>query len=176
MPPLGSYFVVRTPGWVGWCIRIATRSQVNHAGVVVTGGIVEAWGKGARLRPFPAFEPGTVAYNDLEPLSEGQRLTIEAAALALVGTPYSYLDIVAIALGVVFWGRGDGPSRKPLPPPLLWFARRVESRHELICSQLVDRAYLAAGVHMWDDGRLSGQVTPGDLLLRLAQHPWKETP
>jgi hypothetical protein len=35
--------------------------------------------------------------------------------------------------------------------------------HALICSQLVDRACELAGVHLFDDGRLSGQVTPGDL-------------
>jgi hypothetical protein len=39
----------------------------------------------------------------------------------------------------------------------------VADEGHLICSQLVDEAYLRAGVHLFDDGRLPGDVTPGDL-------------
>jgi hypothetical protein len=38
----------------------------------------------------------------------------------------------------------------------------ADSGH-LICSQLVDLCYLRAGAHLFDDGRLPGDVTPGDL-------------
>ena len=33
----------------------------------------------------------------------------------------------------------------------------------MICSQLVDEAYARAGVQLFDDGRLPGDVTPADL-------------
>jgi hypothetical protein len=40
----------------------------------------------------------------------------------------------------------------------------------MICSQLVDEAYLRAGVHLFDDGRDPGDVTPGDLLYVIAHY------
>ena len=33
----------------------------------------------------------------------------------------------------------------------------------MICSQLVDQCYLEAGIHLYDDGRDPGDVTPADL-------------
>jgi hypothetical protein len=43
-------------------------------------------------------------------------------------------------------------------------ASRIERADRLVCSQLVDKAYLLAGEHLFSDGRYPGEVTPGDLL------------
>jgi hypothetical protein len=40
----------------------------------------------------------------------------------------------------------------------------------MICSQLVDRCYDIAGVHLFDDGRKPGDVSPGDLSRCLGGH------
>lgn len=43
----GDYFVTRTGGWFGWCIRKLTFSPVNHAGIYMGGGLtIEAKPKG----------------------------------------------------------------------------------------------------------------------------------
>jgi hypothetical protein len=41
--------------------------------------------------------------------------------------------------------------------------KRVEDSKHLICSAFVDRVMDRAGIHLYDDGRLSGDVTPSDL-------------
>jgi hypothetical protein len=44
-----------------------------------------------------------------------------------------------------------------------WIRHRVATSGRLICSQAVDELYRRVGVHLFDDGRPSGDVTPGDL-------------
>jgi cell wall-associated NlpC family hydrolase len=146
-PALGDFGVVRTGGTAAKLIRFGTRSTVNHAFVYIGGGcIVEAQPGGA-----------VVSSADKYPLAVwAGREQPQAAhhARQLVGTPYGWLDIAALSLACA--GIGDEPNNP--------IAQIVERDNRLICSQLVDRAYLLAGVHLFDDGRLSGQVTPGDLL------------
>jgi hypothetical protein len=48
----------------------------------------------------------------------------------------------------------------------------VNNEHQLICSQLVDLAYKKAGIHLFNDGRESGDVTPGDLADLITRHRW----
>jgi hypothetical protein len=72
------------------------------------------------------------------------------AALAYVGRPYSWLDYAAIAAHAWhLW-----------VPGLRHFVR--SSKH-LIGSQLVDRAELDAGIHLFADRRWRGYVRPSDL-------------
>jgi hypothetical protein len=66
------------------------------------------------------------------------------------GIPYNYLDYFAIALE---------HFRIAIPA----VKRRIEREDRMICSQLVDWAYLQCGIHLFDDNRLPQDVTPGDL-------------
>ena len=158
----GSMFVVRTGGLAGQLIRLGTRSQVNHAGIVLheDGSTVEARPGGAVLGNVKDYKGRLVVVNDLEPLSDDDRHKIVDEARALVGTPYSWLDIAALGLTC-------------LGLRWTWLTKRVARTDRLICSQLVDVAYQRAGVHMFNDGRSSSAVTPGDLLVRVALHPWR---
>lgn len=158
-PPLGAYFVVRTNGFAGAVIRLATRSRENHAGVHVGGGmVVEAQPHGARLSPLTDYS-GPIGWNDEEPLTDAQRQAIADAARGLVGRPYSWLDILALGL-------------RQFGVRLPGLAKRIERSDRLICSQLVDLAYEVAGVHLFTDGRLPQDVTPGDLADRLVCESW----
>lgn len=89
------------------------------------------------------------------PLTDEQRQLIVSNARALEGTPYSFLDYFALAA-----------HRLRLPVPFL--KRYIESSKHLMCSQLVDMCYMLSGVHLYDDGRWPGYVTPGDLYELLA--------
>jgi hypothetical protein len=72
------------------------------------------------------------------------------AALAYVDTPYSWLDYAAIAAhSRHLWAPGH--------------RHYVASTRHLIGSQLVDRAELDAGVHLFADCRWPGYVRPSDL-------------
>lgn len=151
----GQFGTVRTTGFVATMIRLMTRSQVNHAFVFVGDGqIVEAMGRGAQVTSAHKYDGHLVATSQL-------RLTIEEAervahaARSMEGTPYGFLDIAALFFLLLGFRWG-------------WLLRRAQTSNSLICSQLVDRAYAKAGVHLYDDNRPDGQVTPGDLLLYIA--------
>lgn len=81
-------------------------------------------------------------------------------ARALVGTPYSFADYLALALK--HWG---------VNTPML--RRYIASSGRMICSQLADQS-LSRGLRLldrrvFDDNRLSQDVTPGALYYRLLQ-------
>lgn len=115
------------------------------------GTIVEAMPRGARRvrledsgRCGPGF--GWVRL----PLTETQRAAIGPAAIERVGTPYSFLDY--LSLGLLHLG---------LPRKVV--ASRVTDSGHMICSQLVDTVLTMAGYHLFTDGRLPQDVTPGAL-------------
>lgn len=161
--PAGTLFVLRSGGFVGFAIRALTRSRVNHAGVCVgEGGTVEAEAAGAIRRTEHSTGVG-VTYGDaflhrIEEQAPGRGQRIADAAVSLLGRSYNFIDLVVLA-----WVSLRHDPTDPVTAPNR-FERRVMDDSRLICSQLVDLACLAAGVHLFDDGRLPGQVTPGDLL------------
>jgi hypothetical protein len=83
-----------------------------------------------------------------------RREAVAHAARAYVGVPYSFADYAAIA-GWHF-GIKNGPIR-----------RYVTTSKHMICSQLADQALSDAGFHVFDDGRLPQDVTPGALFRKL---------
>jgi cell wall-associated NlpC family hydrolase len=148
MPELGAFGVTATPGWKARVIRLVTHSTVNHAFIYVGNGqIVEANPSGAALAPvskYPAAIWSTGPPN-------GQ--AVADAARSLIGTPYSWVDVVCVGLADIFDWHVAAPVR-----------RRLNRRDRLDCSQLVDTAYLRAGIHLFPDGRVPGDVAPADLL------------
>jgi cell wall-associated NlpC family hydrolase len=83
-----------------------------------------------------------------------------SAARSLIGTPYSWADCACIGLADLFGWHVPGPVRE-----------RLSRRGHLMCSQLVDTAYLIAGIHLFPDGRIPGDVSPGDELHLIEGQP-----
>lgn len=83
---------------------------------------------------------------------------VAEAARSYIGTPYSFLDYVALA-GLHF-GIRNGPVR-----------RYVTSSKHMICSQLADQAMSDAGHHVFTDGRLPQDVTPAELFHGMLRMP-----
>lgn len=157
-PMPGEFGVVRTTGWFPQLIRLFTQSQVNHAFIVLEDGhsIVEAQRVGAVISDLSKWETGhLVVYSRIHdtPITAAE---VCKEARALVGTPYNFLDLVALALLLV--GRR-----------WTWLLDRAKRPDRLICSQLVDRAFTLAGLQLFDDKRPDNEVTPGDLLLLIAE-------
>ena len=158
MPDLGAFGVTATPGWKAWVIRVITKSAVNHAFIFVGDGqIVEANPSGAATGNVDEYPHAIWSHMAL---TTQQRHAIANAAHALVGTPYSWVDDACIGLADLFGWHVPEPVR-----------HRLNRRDRLMCSQLVDRAYAMAGVQLWADGRLSGDVSPGDLLHLIQGQP-----
>lgn len=136
-----------------------SRSPAVHAFVVVSkdGLIIEAQPQGACTGH--ASDYPTAVYSTWV-LTTEQQQAIVAAAYSLVGTPYNWLDDLALGLTRRFGWH--------LPQFVL---RRVASPDHLQCAQLVDLAYAKAGIILFADGRPGGDVTPGDLLGLIKANP-----
>jgi hypothetical protein len=161
-PQPGDIGLTNITGPVGWAIRAAQwlngdgYTPYEHAFVVLPAGLlVEAQPGGAVIRPLTAYDARHVAYVS-PPLTDGQRTLIAETAAGLRGTPYSFLDYLALAA-----------HRLHLPIPGL--RRYVAASGHMICSQLCDEAYRRAGVHLFADGRWPGYVTPADLYALLGR-------
>ncbi|MGZ4556081.1 MAG: hypothetical protein ACXVXZ_10125 [Mycobacteriaceae bacterium] len=162
MPDLGAFGVSATSGWKAWVIRAVTRSAVNHAFVYVGNGqIVEANPSGAAVGNVDEYPHAIWSHMTL---TTQQRHAIANAADTLVGTPYSWVDDACIGLADLFGWHVPEPVRA-----------RLSRRSRLMCSQLVDVAYSKAGVHLFPDGRIPGDVSPGDLLHLIEGQPAETT-
>ena len=152
-PLPGTIGLVATRTFAGLLIRLGTRSKIDHAYIVMSDGVTvfEARPSGAGHAAMSKY-PGATFRDDI-PLTNEQRFKILASTEPLLGTPYSWLDIAALTV-YVFIGR-----RLPR-----FVQRRIENTKTLICSQLCDLVYADAGVHLFDDGRSPGEVTPQDLV------------
>jgi uncharacterized protein YycO len=166
IPQPADFALTRISGFTGRFVAagqalVGDASPVQHALVYVGNGqIVQAMPGGAELiRLEEAAEPVVWSTGKI-PLTAADRMRICGAARGLVGTPYSFLDYASIAL-----------AHFRIRPA--WVRDFVADSGHLICSQLVDEAYLRAGVHLFSDGRIPGDVTPGDLWKLL--HPKRVT-
>lgn len=165
-PLPGDFALTKISGVTGRLVAagqalIGDAAPVQHAFVYVGGGrIVQAMPGGAECIRLEDASPAVVWSTGVVPLTDEERLLIRSQAWYLVGTPYSYLDYVSLGL-----------AHFRVRPA--WVRDYVASTGHMICSQLVDEVYLRAGVHLFDDGRLPGDVTPGDLYKLL--HPKRVT-
>jgi len=163
MPTPGDFCVVATPGIMARLIRIVTRSTVNHAFILVAPGrIIEADPSGAKETDLARYDGMYQVWSDMD-LSPTVRAAIVDAAHKYtcikkvdgicVGAPYSWVDDLCIGLADLFgW---HVPA---------WVRTRLGRPDRLMCSQLVDQCYLDAGVHLFSDGRIPGDVAPASLL------------
>ena len=157
-PHIGDFGVVRTKGFVGKAIRLMTRSQVSHAFIYIGAGwIIEAQARGSTKTKLSKYTGRTIVWNwnSDQYLSPTTRVRIASEARKMLGTPYNFLDLVALFF-LTSGFRWD------------WLLKRAQNNNRMICSQLVDEAYARVGEHLFDDERPSGQVTPGDLLMFIA--------
>jgi hypothetical protein len=152
----GDVALYRPHNTLGAIVAWLTRARYCHVRLITTtdGQTVEADLKGAiRGR----VQPGDVIVS--APLTDAQRALIPVLAAAVVGTPYGFLDILALLL-----------ASFGLRFPAL--AARIERSDRLICSQLVDVVWQAAGFHAFADGRLPQDVTPGDIADTALSNGW----
>lgn len=150
MPQNGDFFVTATGGFVGWAIRKITKSPVNHAGVYVgVGRIIEAEGNGAAVADASKYPNAIWSNSNLDVATANK---VHDNAVAIVGTPYNFIDIAAQFIVRVFGWKAPKFVLKRLSDP-----RRLQ------CAQLVDLVYQRSGIELLKDGRPNGLISPEDL-------------
>lgn len=167
-PSPGDFCCVPVSGAVGFGIEFGQWldgdkfQPYDHAEVYVGGAsqddapygyTVSAYpdGKGLKPLPCPPQElPGSLWSSSAVKLTQQQRTAICAWAGAHEDVRYSFADYGALVL-----------HRLRLPAPGL--REFIASSEHMICSQYVDTCFAACGVHLFDDGRWPGYVTPAML-------------
>lgn len=155
-PRPGDFGLTKISGLLGFLIGLGQflngdGSRFSHAFIVLGDGLVmQAEPGGASYGRISDFADRDTVFSRHVVLTDEQRKMIVNTAIGLEGTPYSFLDYLAIALHRFGIRLG-------------FVERRVASSKHMICSQLVDYCYKAAGVHLFQDDRLPQDVTPGDL-------------
>lgn len=162
-PPVGTIGLTHVTSWLHPAIRLGQAaagdwSEWTHAFVVIDRDeIFEARPGGARIVGLDSYlewkqqaEVPVFWLYGWPAATPSQLAKLDEAARSLVGAGYSWLDFVALAA-----------LRYGLKPR--WIRHRVATSGRLICSQAVDELYRRAGVHLFNDGREAGDVTPGDL-------------
>lgn len=157
-PLPGDIFLTRIGGPTGAAIYAAQAlvagdgSRYTHAGVILDRDeVIAAQPGGARIDPAATvLADRPLAILPVPDWAQGRRPQIVQAARSLEGHPYGFAAYLWIGL-----------ARLGLRPS--WLTRAVGSHRTLICSALADAVWLGAEIHLFDDGRMLGAVTPGDL-------------
>lgn len=155
----GDIGLTRIGGVLGFFVSLGQHlagdsSRYTHAYIVLDDKtVIAAQPSGARIDKLSDYDNKSVYLQ--RDLTDEQRATIVSEARALEGLPYSFLDYLAIAL-----------ARFGIKPK--WLRKYIANTGHMICSQLCDEIYRKAGIHLFNDGRLPQEVTPGDLFYVLA--------
>lgn len=175
----GAIGVVPVAGVGGFGIQLGEliidrRDGAQHAFVLLDDDtVLEAEPKGARVSPL-AHCARPIAWID-PPLSDATRAVVVRTARGFVGCGYNWWSYLWLAL-----------CRFGLRPG--WLRKRVADPGNNMCSQLCDLIWQDAAaalapsdpdvklLHLFDDNRLPGNVTPGDLAWIAATKPWEIKP
>lgn len=163
IPKPGDFGLSQIPGRLGWWVSlgqfiIGDASRWTHAFVVLDDEtVIQAMPKGAEIVPLKPFL-GRAVFSNI-PLNDEQRADIVKYARGFKGVRYGFSDYLALSLAHI----GLHPK---------WLKNYIARNGRMICSQLVDEAYYRADVHLFNDGRMPQDVTPGDLANMLIERDW----
>lgn len=172
----GDVLLLRIEGFVGWCVDVMQRinrdtSYWTHAAIVLDDGTVfEAQPGGAVITDLGVYadRPGAVVSYfqrpkpeqpteyELVPLANVMRPEIRAGivrdARAMHKKGYRYAWMTYVYLAMVRFGVNTN-----------WVKWRVQNPDVGICSQACDLLLADNTIHLFADGRMPYDVTPGDL-------------
>jgi len=153
-PLPGTIGLTQIKGIVGWLVRLlqflnGDFAKPTHVFVVLDDETVfEAQPGGAVITPLSEYADRWVRYVDW-PLTPEQRFRIVARARTYRGIGYNWTTYFYLAA-----------YRLHIRPQ--WLKDRVQNDKRMICSQAADKIYVDEGEHLFNDGRMPYDLTPGD--------------
>jgi uncharacterized protein YycO len=146
-------------GIMPYLICKVTGSHSHHM-IVITGEneCVSADPGGVSIRRLSDFPTAVVSKFVL---TGEQAAQVAAFAKAQSGKPYAFLDDALIAVERVFRFRFPG-----------WVRERFADDGQWQCAELADAALAAAGVNVFHDGRMIGDVYPGSYEAEFINRGW----
>lgn len=173
----GDILLLKIQGWVGvavWLMQAINRdlSKWTHVAVVLDDGtLFEAQPGGAVITPLSEYEmrPGrkVTHYQSRTYGDKRNHFKYELQPLASVLTDHNRRQIIRYArehVGVGYaWSTYGYLALYRFGVRPLWLKRRIQDEQNVICSQAADLFYDLADVHLFHDGRMPYDVTPGDL-------------
>ena len=154
-PLPGDIGLTEIQGVVGGLVRLLQYlngdfAKPTHVYVVLDDEkVFEAQPGGAVITPLSEYDARWREYVAVD-LTPEQRMRIVSRARTYVGTGYNWTTYFYLAA-----------YRFHFRPK--WLKRRVQNDERLICSQAADKIYADEGVHLFNDGRMPYDLTPGDL-------------
>lgn len=181
-PLPGSFGLSQISGPVGWLVWLGQllagdASRWTHAWLILDDGqIIEGQPGGAKIERLAdryahreivftdkpvqdaverwkagqAALGNVITVRELIQYEESLRARIVATGQQYENTSYGWLNYLYIGL-------------KRLGLEAAWLRKKITDDRSQICSQLIDTVYMEVDIHLFDDGRWSGEVTPGDL-------------
>ncbi|MFF8831317.1 hypothetical protein [Streptomyces sp. NPDC015131] len=163
-PPAGTVILTQIEGWVGAVVRAlqAMNGDVSpwtHVAVSLGDGTVfEAQPGGAVITPWSQYQFRPVALLRFV-RDEHQARQVVDECRRRVGAGYNYTTYFYLAA-----------YRLRLPVLTRILRARVERSDKMICSQAADDVHRVHGIHIFNDGRLPFDVTPGDFARLMRKH------
>lgn len=154
----GDIFLAQISGFTGKLVRLGQAingdpSFWTHAGLVLPDGyLFEAQPGGAVISHQNRYDGKPILMLHRPGVSDTQRAMMVTMAKGLKGSPYNWTTYFYLSA-----------YRLHLPLTTRLLRSRVSKPGKMICSQAVDWISLQAGDHLFSDGRLPYDVTPGDL-------------
>lgn len=153
--------VPKDGGWASGVVAWASRSNWTHVVIAISETeCVSAEPGGARIRSN-TYYPGTVWSRF--PMRPSQRRRIVRYARSRLGTPYAWGDYWAV--GIALMCNSWSPE---------WLRSIVADTKRLLCSQLVDLALQAGGIHVFHDYRPAGAVIPASFGKVFVSRGWAD--
>lgn len=146
--------------WIAQGIELVTASDVCHVIIGIDEEYcIGAEPGGAKIRPISYWD--TAVWSRFE-FSEAQALACASWARAREGRPYNFIDDALIGI--------EDLSHLQLPE---WFMKGYSTDTSYECAQLADAALsFGAGISVFNDGRLPGQVAPGSFEPFFKERGW----
>lgn len=153
-PLPGDIGLTQISGFVGLLVRAmqclnGDFKKATHVYVVLDDETVfEAQPGGAVITPLSEYDNRWRVYIDY-PLTDDQRARIVSRARSYVGAGYNWTTYFYLAA-----------YRLRFRPQ--WLKNRVQNDRRMICSQAADKIWTEEGVHLFNDGRMPYDLSPGD--------------